>query len=279
MSISSQIITVNSKYHHKCPYKKEAAGDKHQTSGGETLWRQAEGDVLCCQGAAITTTNSRRQGEDYPLSLQWKTGPAEPYFQTFGLQNCEIIHFYHYKPQICVFFFFVVVVVVFFHSSEQELTVVIVQLLSCFQLFATPCTTACQASLLSTISRSLLKFMSIESMMLFNYFILCSPLLLPPSIFSSIMAFSNESALHIRWSKYWSFSFSISLSNEYSSLISFRTDWLDLLAIQGTLKRFLQYHNSKTSILQCSAFSKVQISHPYMTTGKTIALTRRISPF
>ena len=106
MSISSQIITVNSKYHHKCPYKKEAAGDKHQTSGGETLWRQAEGDVLCCQGAAITTTNSRRQGEDYPLSLQWKTGPAEPYFQTFGLQNCEIIHFYHYKPQICVLFFF-----------------------------------------------------------------------------------------------------------------------------------------------------------------------------
>ena len=126
-----------------------------------------------------------------------------------------------------------------------------------------------------TNSWSLLKLMSIESVMPSNHLILCHPLLLQPSIFPSIMVFSSESVLHIRWPKYWSFSFSISLSNEYSGLISFRMDWLDLLAVQGTLKSLLQHHSSKASILQYSAFFTVQLSHPYMTTGKTIALTRR----
>ena len=107
-----------------------------------------------------------------------------------------------------------------------------------------------------------------------NHLILCHPFLLPPSIFPRIRVFSNESVLHIRWPKYWSFSFSISLSNEYSGLMSFRMDWLDLLAVQGILKSFLQYHSSKASILWCSAFFTVQLSHPYLTTGKTIALTR-----
>ena len=116
--------------------------------------------------------------------------------------------------------------------------------------------------------------MSIESVMPSNHLILCHPLLLPPSIFPSIRVFSNESALRIRKLKYWSFSFNISPSNEYSGLISFRMDWLDLLAVQGTLKRLLQHHSSKASILLCSAFFIVQLSHPYMTTGKTIALTR-----
>ena len=116
--------------------------------------------------------------------------------------------------------------------------------------------------------------MSIESVMPSNYLILCHPLLLLPSIFPSIRVFSNESALHIRWPKYWSFSFSISPSNEYSGLISFRIDWLDLIEVQGTLKSLLQHHSSKASILRHSAFFMVQLSHPYMTTGKTIALTR-----
>ena len=117
--------------------------------------------------------------------------------------------------------------------------------------------------------------MSIELVMPFNHLILCCPLLLPPSIFPSIRVFSNESVLRIRWLKYWSFSFSISLSSEYSGLISFRMNWLDLLAVQGTLKSLLQHHSSKASILRRSAFSIVQFSHPYMTTGKTIALTRQ----
>ena len=130
---------------------------------------------------------------------------------------------------------------------------------------------ACQAYLSITNSQSLLKLMSIKSMMPSN---LCHPLLLPPSIFPSIRVFSNESVLPIRWPKYWSFSFSISPSNEYSGLISFRMDWFDLLAVQGTLKSLLQHHSSKASILQCSTFFVVQHSHPYMTTGKTIALTR-----
>ena len=132
-----------------------------------------------------------------------------------------------------------------------------------------------QAPLSSTVSRSLFKFMSTEWVMPSNHLILCHPLLLPPSIFPSIRVFSNESLLPIRWPKYWHFSFSISPSNEYSGLISFRIDWFDLLAVQGTLKRLLQHHSSKASILQHSAFFIVQISHPYMTTGKTIALTRR----
>ena len=121
----------------------------------------------------------------------------------------------------------------------------------------TPWTAACQALLSSTLSQSLLKFMSIELVMLFNHLILCRPLLLLPSIFPSIRIFSNESVLHIRWLKYWSFSFSISPSSEYLGFISFRMDWLDLLAVQGTLKNLLQYHNSKASILQCSAFFMV----------------------
>ena len=137
----------------------------------------------------------------------------------------------------------------------------------------TPQTAARQASLSITNSRSLLKFMCVESEMLSNHLILCRPLLLLPSIFPSIRVFSNESALPIRWPNYWSFSFSISPSKEYSGLISFRMDWLDLLAVQGTLKSLIQHHSSKPSFLQHSAFFIVQLSRPYMTTGKTIALT------
>ena len=133
-------------------------------------------------------------------------------------------------------------------------------------------TAVCQLPLPSNVS-SLLKFMSAELVMLSNHLILCHPLLLLPSIFPSIRVFSNEFALHIRWSKFWSFSFSI--INGYSGLISFRMDWLDLLAVQGTLKSLLQHHSSKASVLQCSAFFMVQLSHPCMTTGKTIALTRQ----
>ena len=150
-----------------------------------------------------------------------------------------------------------------------------VQSLIRVRLFATPWTAACQASLSITKSRSLLKLMSIESVMSSNSLILCRPLLLLPSIFQSIRVFSNESALHIRRPKYWSFSFSISPSNEHPGLISFKMDWLDFLAVQGTLKNLLQHHSSKASILQHPAFFIVQLSHPYMTTGKTIALTRR----
>ena len=149
-----------------------------------------------------------------------------------------------------------------------------VQLLSCVQLFVTPWTAGHQASLSIANSQSLFKLMSIKSVMPSNHLILCHPRLVPPSIFPSIRVFSNESALHIRWPKYWSFSFSISPSNVYSVLISFRMDWLDLLAVQGTLKSLLQHHSSKASILWHSAFFIVQLSHPYMTTGKTVALTR-----
>ena len=144
---------------------------------------------------------------------------------------------------------------------------------SSVRLFATPWTSAHQASLSITNSRSLFKLMSIELVMASNHLILCHPLLLPPSIFPSIRVFSNESVLCIRWPKNWSFSFSISPSNEYSGLISFRMDWLDLFAVQGTLKSLLQHHSSKAAILQCPVFFLVQLSHPYMTTGKTIALT------
>ena len=149
-----------------------------------------------------------------------------------------------------------------------------VQSLSRVWLFVTPWTAARQASLSITNSQSLFKLMSIESVMPSSHFIPCHPLLLPPSIFPSIRVFSNESVLHVRRPKYWSFSFSISPFNQYSGLISFRMDWLDLLAVQGTLKSLLQHQSSKASILQCSAFFIVQPSHPYMTTGKTIALTR-----
>ena len=149
-----------------------------------------------------------------------------------------------------------------------------VQSLSCVRLFVTPWTAAWHAFLSITSSWSLLKLMSIVSVMPSNHLILCHPLLLQPSIFPSIRVSSDESVLRIRWPKYWSLSFSISPSDEYSGLISFRMDWLDLLAIQGTHKSLLQHHSSRASVLWHSAFVIVQLSHPYMTTGKTIALTR-----
>ena len=139
----------------------------------------------------------------------------------------------------------------------------------------TPLTAARQASLSITNSRSLPKLMSIELVMPSNHLILCHPLLLLPLIFPNIRVFSNESALHIRWPKYWSFSFNISPSNEYPVLVSFRMDWLDLLAVQGTLKSLFQHHTSKASILLCSAFFIAQVSYPFMSTRKTTALTRQ----
>ena len=154
------------------------------------------------------------------------------------------------------------------------LTISSVQSLSCVRVFATPWTAGHQASLSTTNSRSLLKLMSIESVMPFSHLILCCPLLLLPPIPPSIRVFSNESTLHMRWPRYWSFSFSVSPSSEHPGLISFRMNWLDLLAVQGTLKSLLQHHSSKASILRRSAFFTVQLSHPYMTTGKTTALTR-----
>ena len=161
-------------------------------------------------------------------------------------------------------------------GSELDMTKQLssIQSLSRVQLSATSWTAARQPSVSITNSRSLLKLMSIESVTPSNHLILCHPLLLPPSIFPSIRGISHESALGIKWPKYWSFSFSISPSNEYSGLISFRMNWLDLLAVQGTLKSLLQHHSSKASILRCSAFFIVQLSHSYMITGKTIALTR-----
>ena len=150
-----------------------------------------------------------------------------------------------------------------------------VQLLSHVGLFVTPWTAACQASLSITNFQSLLKFRSIVSVRPSNHLIFCRLLFLPPSIFPSISVFSNKSVLPIRWPKYWSFSFSIIPSNEHPGLISFRMDWLDLLAVQGTLKSLLQHHSSKASILQHSAFFTFHLSHLYMTTGKTIALTRQ----
>ena len=140
--------------------------------------------------------------------------------------------------------------------------------------FVTPWTAACQVSLSITNSWSLFKLMSIKSVMPSNHLNLCYPLLLPPSIFPNIKVFSNESVLCIRWPNYRSFSFSISPSNDYSGLISFRMDWLDLLAVQGTLKSLLQHHGSKASVLRCSALFIIQLSHPYMNTGKIIVLSR-----
>ena len=157
------------------------------------------------------------------------------------------------------------------YSKVNHLSVV-VQLLSCVWLFVTPWNAARQASLFLTISLGLFKLISMESVIPSNHVTLCCPLLLLPSIFPSIRVFSNESALQIRWPKYWSFS--ISPSSEYSGLISFRINCFDLLDVQGTLKSLLQHHSLKASILQYSAFFMIQFSHPYMTTGKTIALTR-----
>ena len=156
------------------------------------------------------------------------------------------------------------------------MTISSVQSLIRVRLFETPWAAACQGSLSIINSWSLLKLVSVESVRPSNHLILCRPLLLLPSIFPSVRVFSNESVLHIRWPKYWSFSFSIISSNEYSGLISFRMDWLDLLAVQGSLKSLLQHHSSKASILWCSAFLTVQLSYPYMTTGKTIVLIRWI---
>ena len=158
---------------------------------------------------------------------------------------------------------------------SAEITTISYQLSSVQSLSRDPMDCSMQASPSITNSQSLPKLMSIESVMPSNHLILCRPLLLPPSIFPSIRVFSNESALRIRWPKYWSFSFSISPSNEHPGLMSFRMHWLDLLAVQGTLKNLLQHHSSKASILWRSTFFMVQLPHPYMTTGKTIALTRR----
>ena len=160
------------------------------------------------------------------------------------------------------------------HSVFQGVQFSSVQSLSCVRIFAIPWATPRQASLSTTNSGSLLKFMSIKWVMPSSYLILCCSLLLLPSIFPSIRVFSNESVLHIKWPKCWSFRFSISPSNEYSGQISLRVDF-DFLAVQGTLESLLQHHSSKASVLQWSAFFIVQLSHPYMTTGKTIALTRR----
>ena len=178
------------------------------------------------------------------------------YFLKFQLNNISV----HSRHKVC---------------RKYEVTVSSVQSLSHLQLFATPWALAHQASLSITNSWSLLRLMSIVLVMPSDHLIFCCSLLLMPSIFPSIRVFSNESVLHIRWSKYWSFNFSISPSNVCSGLISFRMGWLDLLAVQGTLKNLLQHYSSKASILQHSAFFIVQLSRPYMTTGKTIALTRR----
>ena len=157
------------------------------------------------------------------------------------------------------------------YSVYLDSPLLVVQSLSCVQLFATPWTAACPFPPHFTISQSLLKFTSVESVRLSNHLILCCPFLLLPSVFPIIRVFSNELALHIRWPKCWSFSFSISPSNEYSGLIAFRINWFDLLAVQETLKSLLQHHNLKASVLWCLAFFMVQLSHPYMTTGKTLA--------
>ena len=208
---------------------------------------------------------SQRVGHD------WATFTFMPFSVVFSWSNKRIncvtndrrLSMTHLKMLVCV---------ICWHLICMEFSSV--QSLSHIWLFATPRTAARQAFLSITNSRSLFKLMSIESGMASNHLILCHPLLLPPSSFPSISVFSNESVLCIRWPKYWSFSFKMSPSNEYSELISFNMDWLDLLAVQGTLKSLLQHHSSKASILRCSAFLMVQVTHPHMTTGKTTALTR-----
>ena len=189
-------------------------------------------------------------------TLLWPHGLCPPGYPVHGISQAKILEW---------------VAISFSRISHQFSSV---QSLSRVLLFATTWIAACQASLSITNSRSLLKLMSIESVMPSSHLILCHPLLLLPSVPPSIRVFSKESTLLMRWPKYWSFSFSISPSYEHPGLISFRMDWLDLLAVQGNLKSLLQHHSSKASILRCSAFFTVQLSHPYMTTGKTIALTR-----
>ena len=179
------------------------------------------------------------------------------------------------QSNLCVFIFMFFCVFSFLEKLNYvSVQFSSVQSLSRVRLFVTPRITACQASLSITKTQSLPKLMSIESVMPSNHLILCRHLLLLHPIPASIRVFANESTLHMRWPKYWSFSFCISPSNKHPGLIFFRMDWLDLHAVQGTLKSLLQHHSSKASILQCSAFFTVQLSHPYMTTGKTIALTR-----
>ena len=208
------------------------------------------------------------------ISIQWFTNLTcfkVYYSSSFSLVCSSLINAWpfsnHQKseiweslPNFCLFN-------PYFFSSVQSLSHV--------RLLATPWTAACQASLSITNSQSSPKLVSIESVMPSSHLTLCSPLLVLPSIFPNIRVFSNESALRIRWPKDWSFSFNIRPSNEHSGLISFRMDWLDFLAVQGTLKSLLQHHSSKASVLQCSGFFIFQLSHPYMTTGKTIAFTRR----
>ena len=218
--------------------------------------------VLCeCVSLSVMSSSSQPHGKVHSLSLSlWNR--FLPFLPVETGAACIPINFLIENG---------VMATLDFQGSAQFSSV---QSLSRVRLFATPWTEAHQASLSITNSQSLFKLMSIESVMPFNHLILCRPLLLLPSIFPSIRVFSNESILHIRWPKYWSFSFSISSSSEYSGLIYFRMDWLDLLAGQRTLKSLLQHHSSKVWILQCSAFFIVQLSHPYMPSGKTIALTR-----
>jgi len=218
------------------------------SSPGESFWPRDWIQVSCIAGGIFTT-------KLLGTWTSWEQRMSFLYPDSIFLKNKLFLHAFKY---------------IWYHQSS-------VQSLSCVQLFVTPWTVAHQASLSITNSQSLFKFMSVESVIPSNHLIFCHPLLLRPSIFPSIRVFSNKSVLHIRWPKYWSFSFSISPFNEYSWLISFRMDWLDILAGQGTLKSLLQHHGSKASILWHSACFIVQLSHPYMTTGKTITLTRQVS--
>ena len=215
-----------------------------------TKWQGAGSQGPCSTNAYTPPTHLGQ-----PLSICTSLSITQPLSSNIGSKKQQLFcQSWSYHWIICV-------------------TTVSVQSLSRVRLFATPWTAARQASLSITNSRNPPTPMSIKSVMPSNHLILCRPLLLP-SIFPSIRVFSNGSALHIRWPKYWSFSFNISPSNEHQGLISFRMDWLDLLEVQGPLKSLLQHHSSKASILQCSAFFTVQLLHPYMTTGKTTALTR-----
>ena len=235
--------------------------------------KQSHTVTKCKQSASLLhfemeTKRQRKKGEGKPKAYSQRSKPRKPQ----SAQNKGIFSPMQkalLKPKLATWGYDD-------HSNGSDVSSPLssVQLFSCIQLFANPWTAARYASPSITNSRSLLKLMFIESVMPSNHIILCRPLLLPPSIFPSIRVFSNESALLIRWPKYWSFSFNISPSNEHPGLTSFKVDWLDLLAVQRTLKSLLQHHSSKASILWCSAFFIIQLSHPYMTTGKTIALTR-----
>ena len=196
------------------------------------------------------------------LMLREKSNSVPPFYIVVSGRKSVSTHYLHLYLSIIHQGQYLVVKKKSFLKGKYEIPISSVQSLSRVRLFVTPWTAARRASLSITSSRSLLKLMFIESVMASNRLILCHPLLLPPSILPSIRVFSNESALCIRWPKYWNLSFSISPSNEYSGLISFRMDWLDLLAVQGTLKNLLQHHSSKASILRRSAFFIVQLSHP-----------------